>query len=61
MSIDSGLLIIESVKNIFKEMFEEQPNTLVNIVYQNATPLQTSLDNLTIEIKDKNDRLNNII
>ena len=41
-------------------MFEEQRNALVNIVFQNTTPLQTSLDKLTIEIKDSNDRLNNI-
>ena len=38
-------------------MFKEQQNALVNIVSQNTTPLQTSLDKLTNEIKDKNDRL----
>ena len=27
MSIDSGLLTIESVNNIFKKLFEEQPST----------------------------------
>ena len=36
-------------------------STLVNIVSQNTTPLQTSLDELTMEIKDNKDRLNNII
>ena len=42
-------------------MFEKQQKALVNIVSQNTTPLQTSLDKLTIEIKDNNDRLNNIM
>ena len=51
---------IESVKEIFKEMFKEQQNALVNIVSQNTTPLQTSLDKLTVEVKD-NDRMNNIM
>ena len=31
------------------------------MVSQNTTPLQKSLDKLTIEIKDNNDRLNNIM
>ena len=60
-SINNGLLTIDSVKEIFKEMFKEQQNALVNIVSQNTTPLQTSLDKLTMEIKDNNDRLNNIM
>ena len=60
-SINSGLLTTESVKEIFKEMFKEQQNALVNIVSQNTTPFQTSLDKLTMEIKDNNDRLKNII
>ena len=51
MSIDNGLLTIASVKEIFKEMFKEQQNALANIVSQNTTPLQTSLDKLTVEIK----------
>ena len=42
-------------------MFEEQQNALVNIFSQNATLIQTSLDKLTIEIKDNNDQLNNIM
>ena len=60
-SINNGLLTIDSVKEIFKEMFKEQKHALVNIVSQNTTPLQTSLDKLTMEIKDSNDRLNNIM
>ena len=42
-------------------MFKKQQNALVNIVSQNTTPLQISLDKLTIGIKDNNDRLNNIM
>ena len=42
-------------------MFKEQQNALVNIVSQNKTPRQTFLDKLKMEIKDKNDRLNNIM
>ena len=42
-------------------MFKEQQNVLVNIVSQNTTPLQTSLDKLTIEIKENNDQGNNIM
>ena len=42
-------------------MFKEQQNALINIVSQTATPLQTSLDKLTMEIKDSNDRLNSIM
>ena len=60
-SINNGLISIESVKEIFKEIFKEQQNALVNIVSQNATPLQTSLDKSTMEIKDNNDRLNNVM
>ena len=43
------------------EMFKEQQNALVNIVSQYTTPLHISLDTLTTEIKDNNDRLNKII
>ena len=43
---------------MFKEMFKEQQNALVNIVSQNTTPLQTSLDKLAIEIKENNDQGN---
>ena len=42
-------------------MSKEKQNALVNIVSQNTTPFQTSLDKLTMEIKENNDRLNNII
>ena len=41
-------------------MFKEQQNALENIASQNTAPLQTSLDKLTMGIKDNNDRLNNI-
>ena len=46
---------------MFKEMFKEQQNTLINIVSQNTTPLQTYLDKWTIEIKENNDQGNNIM
>ena len=42
-------------------MFKEQQNALVNIASQNTTPRQTFLDKLKMEIKDNNDRLNNIM
>ena len=58
LSIIAGLLAIESVKEILKETFKEQQNALVTIVSQNTTPVQTSLDKLTVEIKNSNDRLN---
>ena len=54
--INNGLLTIESAKEILKERLEEQQNALVNNVSQNTTPLQTSLDKLTIESKDNNSR-----
>ena len=54
LSINNGLSTIESVKEIFREIFKEQQNALVNIVSQNTTPIQTSLDKLTMEIKDNN-------
>ena len=60
LSINNGLLTIE-ILEIFKGMFKEQQNSLLNIVFQNTTPIQTSLDKLTMEIKDKNHRLNNIM
>ena len=53
-SINNDLLTIDSVKEIFKEMFKEQQNALVTIVSQNTTKL-------TMEIKDNNDQLNNIM
>ena len=59
--INNGLLNIESLKEIFMETFKEQQNALVNIVSQYTTQLHISLDKLTIEIKDNNDRLNKII
>ena len=56
VSITNGIWTTESVKEIFKEIFEEQQNVLVNIVSQSTTPLQTSLYKLEIDIKDNNDR-----
>ena len=41
-------------------MFKEQQNALENIASQNTAPLQTSLNKLTMGMKDNNDRLNNI-
>ena len=44
------------------EMFKEQQNGLVsntNAPTPKPTPLQKSLDKMTKEIKDNNDRLNN--
>ena len=61
LSIIAGLLAIESVKEILKETFKEQQNALVTIVSQNTTPVQTSLDKLTVEIKNSNDRLNLLV
>ena len=60
-SIINGLLTIDLLHKNFKEMFKEQQNALVNIVSQNTTPFQTSLDKLTMEIKDNSNRLNNIM
>ena len=42
-------------------MSEEQRKGLVNIIFQNKTPLHTSLDKLAIVIKDNNDWSNNIM
>ena len=36
--INNGFLTIKSVKEMFKEMFKEQQNALVNIVSQNTIP-----------------------
>ena len=52
---------IEFVKEIFKEMFQEQQEALLNIISNNTAPLRQSIDKLTIEIKDNNDRLNSIV
>ena len=53
-------MTIDSVKEIFKEMFIEQQNVPVNIVSESTTLLQRSLDKLTMEIKDNKDRYNNV-
>ena len=60
-SIINGLLTIDLLHKNFKEMFKKQQNALVNIVSQNTTLFQTSLDKLTMEIKDNSNRLNNIM
>ena len=57
----NSFVTIEFVKEIFKEMFQEQQEALLNIVSSNTTPLRQSIDKLTIEIKDNNDRLNSIV
>ena len=62
LSIINGLWTIESLKEIFMEMFKEQQNALVSNTSAptpKPTPLQKSLDKMTMEIKDNNDRLNN--
>ena len=41
-------------------MFQEQQEALLNIISSNTAPLRESIDKLTIEIKDNNDRLNSI-
>ena len=61
LSINNGLLTIESVKQIFKKMFKDQQNALVNIASQNTTPLRTFFHKSTMKIKDNNDLLNNIM
>ena len=39
VSINNNLLTIESVKEIFKEMFEEEQNASVIFVSRNTAPL----------------------
>ena len=41
-------------------MFQEQQEALLNIISSNTAPLHQSIDKLTIEIKDNNDRLDSI-
>ena len=57
----NSFVTIEFVKEIFKEMFQEQQEALLNIISNNTAPLRQSIDKLTIEIKDNNDRLNSIV
>ena len=58
---DNSLVTKEFVKEIFKEMFQEQQEALINIISNNTAPLRQSIDKLTVEIKDNNDRLNSIV
>ena len=60
-SDNNSFVTIEFVKEIFKEMFQEQQEALLNIISNNTAPLRQSIDKLTIEIKDNNDRLNSIV
>ena len=57
----NSFVTIEFIKEIFKEMFQEQQEALLNIISSNTAPLRQSIDKLTIEIKDNNDRLNSIV
>ena len=57
----NSFVTIEFVKEIFKEMFQEQQEALLNIISSNTAPLHQSIDKLTIEIKDNNDRLNSMV
>ena len=54
-------MTIEFVKEIFKEMCQEQQEALLNIVWSNTAPLGQSIDKLAIEIKGNNDHLNSIV
>ena len=55
----NSFVTIEFVKEIFKEMFQEQQEALLNIISSNTAPLRQSINKLTIEIKDNNDRKDN--
>ena len=57
----NSFVTIEFIKEIFKEMFQEQQEALLNIISSNTAPLRQSIDKLTIEMKDNNDRLNSIV
>ena len=54
-------ITINTVKELFQEMFKEQQKALLDIVSTNTTPLQKSLDRLSIQIQDNSSRLENII
>ena len=58
---ENSFVIIEFLKEIFKQMFQEQQEALLKIISSNKAPLRQSMDKLTIEIKDNNDRLNSIV
>ena len=59
--IDNEIISINTVKELFQEMFKEQQKALLDIVSTNTTPLQKSLDRLSIQIQDNSNRLENII
>ena len=59
--IDNEIITINTVKEFFQEMFKEQQKALLNIVSTNTTPLQKSLDRLSIQIQGNSNRLENII
>ena len=42
-------------------MFQEQQEALLNIISSKTAPLRQSIDKLTIEIKDNNDRSNSLV
>ena len=58
---DNSFVTIEFVEEIFKEMSQEKQEALLNIISSNIAPLRQSIDKLTIEIKENNDRLNSIV
>ena len=59
--IDNEIITINTVKELFQEMFKEQQKALLNIVSINTTPLQKSLDRLSIQMQDNSNRLENTI
>ena len=44
----NSFVTIEFIKEIFKEMFQEQQEALLNIISSNTAPLRQSTDKLTI-------------
>ena len=52
----NSFVTVEFIKEIFKQMFQEQQEALLNIISSNTAPLRQSIDNLTIKIKDNDDR-----
>ena len=59
--IDIEIITINTVKELFQEMFKEQQKALLNVVSTNTTPLQKSIDRLIMQIQDNSNRLENII
>ena len=54
------MITINTVKELFQEMFKEQQKALLDTVSTNTTRLQKSLDRLSIQIQDNSNRLENI-